>query len=44
MPTDSIRVYSGQYANHWETVELPAPEIRDLLADVDSLAQKYQGQ
>ena len=40
-PTDTLRVYSGQYSNHWEPVSLPDREIKDLLADVDSLSRRF---
>jgi hypothetical protein len=39
--TDTLRVYSGQYSNYWEPVALPEKGIRDLLADVDSLSQRF---
>ena len=39
--TDTLRIYSGRYSNRWEPVALPEKEIRDLLADVDSLSQRF---
>jgi len=41
MAGDSIRVYSGQYSNHWETIFLSEKEVNDYLAAVDSLESRF---
>lgn len=38
---DSLRVYSGQYADTWKAVYLPADEVRSFLGKVDSLTAQY---